>query len=135
MDEDLTADPLALAPVAWNRVVRREFWHAHAPGFSDEAPYEDVIPAHRAVLLAGERATVRGVPGWPAAPTSTCCPAAPATPRGAVATVEGELTELFRSDRWDTPATDRPRAAFRTRFCSYGDRHAAERVVRALIRA
>ncbi|MFI5940010.1 CDP-glycerol glycerophosphotransferase family protein [Streptomyces uncialis] len=58
VDEDLTGDPLALAPVAWNRVVRREFWHAHALGFTDEAPYEDVIPAHRAVLLAGERATV-----------------------------------------------------------------------------
>ncbi|MBC9718163.1 CDP-glycerol glycerophosphotransferase family protein [Streptomyces sp. TRM66268-LWL] len=48
------ADPLAVTPAAWNRVIRRSFWVTHALRF-DDGPYEDVIPVHRATLLAGER--------------------------------------------------------------------------------
>ncbi|MFJ6565817.1 CDP-glycerol:glycerophosphate glycerophosphotransferase [Streptomyces sp. NPDC091292] len=56
--DDLTADPLAITPAAWNRTVRRAFWTAHALRFADHAPYEDIVPVHRAVLLAGERVAV-----------------------------------------------------------------------------
>ncbi|MGA4841568.1 bifunctional glycosyltransferase/CDP-glycerol:glycerophosphate glycerophosphotransferase [Streptomyces sp. G45] len=50
-------DPLAAPPTAWNRVVRREFWTARGLAFS-AGPYEDVVPAHRAVLEAGDRVAV-----------------------------------------------------------------------------
>ncbi|MGW1891729.1 bifunctional glycosyltransferase/CDP-glycerol:glycerophosphate glycerophosphotransferase [Streptomyces sp. NPDC002004] len=53
--DDLTDDPLALTPAAWNRLVRREFWTGHGLRFADHAPYEDIVPVHRAVLLAGDR--------------------------------------------------------------------------------
>ncbi|MEU6124075.1 bifunctional glycosyltransferase family 2 protein/CDP-glycerol:glycerophosphate glycerophosphotransferase [Streptomyces sp. NPDC047123] len=55
--DDLTGDPLAVTPAAWNRVVRRAFWHERRLAFSDGA-YEDVVPALRAVLDAGERLAV-----------------------------------------------------------------------------
>ncbi|MFC7310513.1 bifunctional glycosyltransferase family 2 protein/CDP-glycerol:glycerophosphate glycerophosphotransferase [Streptomyces monticola] len=49
-------DPLAAVPVAWNRVFRRSFWAAHGLRFTAGTdPYEDVLPVHRATLLAGER--------------------------------------------------------------------------------
>ncbi|MFI6941642.1 CDP-glycerol glycerophosphotransferase family protein [Streptomyces sp. NPDC050418] len=48
------ADPLAVTPAAWNRVIRRSFWVTHALRF-DDGPYEDVVPVHRATLLAAER--------------------------------------------------------------------------------
>ncbi|SDK69637.1 bifunctional glycosyltransferase/CDP-glycerol:glycerophosphate glycerophosphotransferase [Streptomyces indicus] len=54
--DDLSAgaDPLAMTPAAWNRVVRRSFWITHTLRF-DDGPYEDVVPVHRATLLAGDR--------------------------------------------------------------------------------
>ncbi|MEV0499678.1 CDP-glycerol:glycerophosphate glycerophosphotransferase [Streptomyces spectabilis] len=52
--DDLTGDPLAVTPAAWNRVVRREFWTGQRLAFS-AGPYEDVVPAHRATLQAGDR--------------------------------------------------------------------------------
>ncbi|WP_030568632.1 bifunctional glycosyltransferase/CDP-glycerol:glycerophosphate glycerophosphotransferase [Streptomyces aureocirculatus] len=52
--EDVTGDPLAVTVAAWNRVVRRSFWSAHALAFS-AGPYEDVVPVHQATLAAGER--------------------------------------------------------------------------------
>ncbi|MFD9907210.1 CDP-glycerol glycerophosphotransferase family protein [Streptomyces sp. NPDC059063] len=55
--DDLGGDPLAAAPAAWNRVVRREFWTARGLAFS-AGPYEDVVPAHRSVLEAGDRVAV-----------------------------------------------------------------------------
>ncbi|MCF3124802.1 bifunctional glycosyltransferase family 2 protein/CDP-glycerol:glycerophosphate glycerophosphotransferase [Streptomyces arenae] len=55
--DDLAGDPLAVTPAAWNRVVRRDFWHAQRLSFTD-GPYEDVVPVHTAVLRAGERLAV-----------------------------------------------------------------------------
>ncbi|MFJ8821785.1 CDP-glycerol glycerophosphotransferase family protein [Streptomyces sp. NPDC102467] len=52
------ADPLTLTPAAWNRAVRREFWAERGLAFAAEGPYEDVVPAHRAVLEAGTLATL-----------------------------------------------------------------------------
>ncbi|MGY0024413.1 bifunctional glycosyltransferase/CDP-glycerol:glycerophosphate glycerophosphotransferase [Streptomyces sp. YJ-C3] len=52
------ADPLALTPAAWNRAVRRDFWTGRGLAFTPEGPYEDVVPAHRAVLEAGTLATL-----------------------------------------------------------------------------
>ncbi|MGW0734250.1 CDP-glycerol glycerophosphotransferase family protein [Streptomyces sp. NPDC002851] len=54
--DDLNGSPLGLTPAAWNRVVRRSFWHAHGLRFTEDKgkawPYEDVVPVHRATLLA-----------------------------------------------------------------------------------
>ncbi|MEV5982751.1 CDP-glycerol:glycerophosphate glycerophosphotransferase [Streptomyces sp. NPDC052114] len=55
--DDLAGDPLAVTPAAWNRVFRRDFWHAQRLSFSDGA-YEDVVPVHTAALRAGERLAV-----------------------------------------------------------------------------
>jgi CDP-glycerol glycerophosphotransferase len=51
-------------------------------------------------------------------------------PPGAVARDDAELVRLFRSGAaWGEDA-NRARAAFRDKFCSLEDGHAAERVVR-----
>ncbi|EPH39306.1 putative CDP-glycerol:poly(glycerophosphate) glycerophosphotransferase [Streptomyces aurantiacus JA 4570] len=52
--EDVTGDPFAVTVAAWNRVFRRSFWVERGLAFSLGA-YEDVVPAHRATLEAGER--------------------------------------------------------------------------------
>jgi len=49
---------------------------------------------------------------------------------GTIATSEDELIEAFRSGRWNDERATALRAAFRARFCSWDDGHAAERVVR-----
>jgi CDP-glycerol glycerophosphotransferase len=51
---------------------------------------------------------------------------------GAVAVDETSLAEVFRAGEWNSPAAAALRAAFRTRFCSYDDGLAAERVVRRI---
>jgi CDP-glycerol glycerophosphotransferase (TagB/SpsB family) len=53
-----------------------------------------------------------------------------AEPPGAVATTEGEVLDALRSGRVSGDDARRLRAAFRARFCSLEDGHAAERVVR-----
>ncbi|MFD4631872.1 CDP-glycerol glycerophosphotransferase family protein [Streptomyces sp. NPDC058284] len=55
--DDLTGDPLAATPAAWNRFFRRGFWQEHELAFSD-GPYEDVVPVQSATLRAGERLAV-----------------------------------------------------------------------------
>ncbi|MEU5689045.1 glycosyl transferase [Streptomyces venezuelae] len=55
--DDLTGDPLAAAPAAWNRVFRRGFWQDQHLAFSSGA-YEDVVPVVTATLRAGERTAV-----------------------------------------------------------------------------
>ncbi|MGW0503132.1 bifunctional glycosyltransferase/CDP-glycerol:glycerophosphate glycerophosphotransferase [Micromonospora sp. NPDC003241] len=49
---------------------------------------------------------------------------------GAVARTFPDLLDVFRSGASETPEADRARAAFRERFCSLEDGHAAERVAR-----
>ncbi|QKW11875.1 bifunctional glycosyltransferase family 2 protein/CDP-glycerol:glycerophosphate glycerophosphotransferase [Verrucosispora sp. NA02020] len=49
---------------------------------------------------------------------------------GAVARTFPGLLDVFRSGALETPEADRARAAFRERFCSLEDGHAAERVAR-----
>ncbi|MDG4865347.1 glycosyltransferase family A protein, partial [Streptomyces sp. T-3] len=57
--DDLAGDPLAVTPAAWNRVVRRSFWVTHGLTFTEgRAGYDEVVPMHRATLLAGERLAV-----------------------------------------------------------------------------
>jgi CDP-glycerol glycerophosphotransferase len=51
-------------------------------------------------------------------------------PPGVVARTEGELIEALRSGAASGPEAAGLRAAFRARFCSLDDGHAAERVVR-----
>ncbi|MFE1953064.1 CDP-glycerol:glycerophosphate glycerophosphotransferase [Streptomyces sp. NPDC059524] len=51
-DDLADGDPLALTPAAWNRAVRRDFWTARGLAFTPQGPYEDIVPAHRAVLEA-----------------------------------------------------------------------------------
>jgi CDP-glycerol glycerophosphotransferase len=51
-------------------------------------------------------------------------------PPGAIARDDAGLVELFRSGAAWGPEANRARAAFRERFCSLEDGHAAERVVR-----
>ncbi|GAA2509625.1 bifunctional glycosyltransferase family 2 protein/CDP-glycerol:glycerophosphate glycerophosphotransferase [Pilimelia columellifera] len=53
-----------------------------------------------------------------------------ATPPGPVATTFDALAELFRKDEVESESTQRARAAFRRRFCSWEDGRAAERVAR-----
>ncbi|MFK0236147.1 bifunctional glycosyltransferase/CDP-glycerol:glycerophosphate glycerophosphotransferase [Streptomyces vinaceus] len=51
-------------------------------------------------------------------------------PPGAIARTEDELVDIFTTGHWQGSRSAQLRAAFRTRFCSYDDGHAAERVVR-----
>jgi CDP-glycerol glycerophosphotransferase (TagB/SpsB family)/glycosyltransferase involved in cell wall biosynthesis len=51
-------------------------------------------------------------------------------PPGPVVATEGDLAEVFRSDRWKGAEADEARAMFRARFCEFDDGSAAERVVR-----
>ncbi|MGW1563465.1 bifunctional glycosyltransferase/CDP-glycerol:glycerophosphate glycerophosphotransferase [Streptomyces sp. NPDC002144] len=51
-------------------------------------------------------------------------------PPGAVTTTEEELTRVLRSGEANDEKAQRARAAFRRRFCTFDDGHAAERVVR-----
>ncbi|WP_326792365.1 bifunctional glycosyltransferase family 2 protein/CDP-glycerol:glycerophosphate glycerophosphotransferase [Streptomyces sp. NBC_00841] len=52
--ETAPADDL---PSVRNRLFRREFWTAHGLHFTD-GPYEDVLPVHRAELLAADAGTL-----------------------------------------------------------------------------
>lgn len=52
---------------------------------------------------------------------------------GAVATTTDELARIFTDGSWDGPANKALLAAFRDRFCPYGDGRAAERVVRRVL--
>ncbi|MCJ1677037.1 bifunctional glycosyltransferase family 2 protein/CDP-glycerol:glycerophosphate glycerophosphotransferase [Streptomyces sp. APSN-46.1] len=49
---------------------------------------------------------------------------------GAIARTEDELVDIFATGHWRGSRSAQLRAAFRSRFCSYDDGHAAERVVR-----
>ncbi|MEU3724289.1 bifunctional glycosyltransferase family 2 protein/CDP-glycerol:glycerophosphate glycerophosphotransferase [Streptomyces sp. NPDC031705] len=51
-------------------------------------------------------------------------------PPGAIARTEDELVDIFATGHWQGSRSAQLRAAFRSRFCSYDDGHAAERVVR-----
>jgi CDP-glycerol glycerophosphotransferase (TagB/SpsB family)/glycosyltransferase involved in cell wall biosynthesis len=53
-----------------------------------------------------------------------------ACPPGAIARTEDELVDIFTTGHWQGSRSAQLRAAFRARFCSYDDGHAAERVVR-----
>ncbi|MGW7193211.1 CDP-glycerol glycerophosphotransferase family protein, partial [Streptomyces sp. NPDC054838] len=51
-------------------------------------------------------------------------------PPGAVARTEDELVDIFATGHWQGSRSAQLRAAFRSRFCTFDDGHAAERVVR-----
>ncbi|MFE1012617.1 CDP-glycerol glycerophosphotransferase family protein [Streptomyces sp. NPDC058794] len=51
-------------------------------------------------------------------------------PPGAVATTQEELLRLLTTGEYDAPEATEHRDAFRRRFCTFDDGHAAERVVR-----
>ncbi len=51
-------------------------------------------------------------------------------PPGAIARTEDELVDIFSTGHWQGSRSAQLRAAFRARFCSHDDGHAAERVVR-----
>ncbi|MFE3584123.1 bifunctional glycosyltransferase/CDP-glycerol:glycerophosphate glycerophosphotransferase [Streptomyces vinaceus] len=51
-------------------------------------------------------------------------------PPGAIARTEDELVDIFTTGHWRGSRSAQLRAAFRSRFCSWDDGHAAERVVR-----
>ncbi|MFD7033624.1 CDP-glycerol glycerophosphotransferase family protein [Streptomyces sp. NPDC059917] len=53
-----------------------------------------------------------------------------AFPPGAIARTEDELVDIFATGHWQGSRSAQLRASFRSRFCSYDDGHAAERVVR-----
>ncbi|WSF34370.1 bifunctional glycosyltransferase family 2 protein/CDP-glycerol:glycerophosphate glycerophosphotransferase [Streptomyces sp. NBC_01351] len=53
-----------------------------------------------------------------------------ACPPGAIARTQDELVDIFTTGHWQGSRSAQLRAAFRARFCSYDDGHAAERVVR-----
>ncbi|GAB2781124.1 bifunctional glycosyltransferase/CDP-glycerol:glycerophosphate glycerophosphotransferase [Streptomyces daliensis] len=53
-----------------------------------------------------------------------------ACPPGLVARTEEELTDILATGAWHSPRSHELRTAFRNRFRSYDDGHAAERVVR-----
>ncbi|MFD6186744.1 CDP-glycerol glycerophosphotransferase family protein [Streptomyces goshikiensis] len=53
-----------------------------------------------------------------------------ACPPGAIARTEDELVDIFATGHWQGSRSAQLRAAFRARFCSHDDGHAAERVVR-----
>ncbi|GHE82510.1 glycosyl transferase family A [Streptomyces longispororuber] len=102
--DDLTGDPLAVTPAAWNRAVRREFWTGHHLAFS-LGPYEAVVPAHRAVLHAGDRV----------AALDRACVRRRERRDGGSAHAPGErhLTVLDRYEDLFTAGYDRPDAAAR----------------------
>ncbi|MBT2481022.1 bifunctional glycosyltransferase family 2 protein/CDP-glycerol:glycerophosphate glycerophosphotransferase [Streptomyces sp. ISL-94] len=52
-----------------------------------------------------------------------------AFPPGAIARTEDELVDIFTTGHWQGSRSAQLRSAFRARFCSYDDGHAAERVV------
>ncbi|MDG4864890.1 bifunctional glycosyltransferase family 2 protein/CDP-glycerol:glycerophosphate glycerophosphotransferase [Streptomyces sp. T-3] len=56
-----------------------------------------------------------------------------AQPPGHVTTTTGELAELLRDGRWSDERSAALRSAFRERFCTYDDGHAAARVVTRLM--
>jgi CDP-glycerol glycerophosphotransferase len=50
---------LTVTPVAWNRVVRRDFWRSRGLAFSPgPGPYEEIVPAYAALLGAGRIAAL-----------------------------------------------------------------------------
>ncbi|MEV8533548.1 bifunctional glycosyltransferase family 2 protein/CDP-glycerol:glycerophosphate glycerophosphotransferase [Streptomyces sp. NPDC051211] len=51
-------------------------------------------------------------------------------PPGAIARTEDELVDIFATGHWQGSRSAQLRAAFRARFCTLDDGHAAERVVR-----
>ncbi|MFE6085764.1 CDP-glycerol glycerophosphotransferase family protein [Streptomyces virginiae] len=51
-------------------------------------------------------------------------------PPGAIARTEDELVDIFSTGHWQGSRSAQLRAAFRARFCTHDDGHAAERVVR-----
>ncbi|WP_406183093.1 CDP-glycerol glycerophosphotransferase family protein [Streptomyces sp. NBC_01006] len=51
-------------------------------------------------------------------------------PPGAIARTQDELVDIFTTGHWQGSRSAQLRSAFRSRFCSYDDGHAAERVVR-----
>lgn len=53
-------------------------------------------------------------------------------PPGAIARTEDELVDIFATGHWQGSRSAQLRAAFRARFCTYDDGHAAERVVRRI---
>ncbi|MEU8778882.1 bifunctional glycosyltransferase family 2 protein/CDP-glycerol:glycerophosphate glycerophosphotransferase [Streptomyces sp. NPDC048606] len=53
-------------------------------------------------------------------------------PPGAIARTEDELVDIFATGHWQGSRSAQLRAAFRSRFCSCDDGHAAERVVRRI---
>ncbi|MEU8437444.1 bifunctional glycosyltransferase family 2 protein/CDP-glycerol:glycerophosphate glycerophosphotransferase [Streptomyces sp. NPDC029216] len=53
-----------------------------------------------------------------------------ACPPGAIARTEDELVDIFTTGHWQGSRSAQLRASFRSRFCSYDDGYAAERVVR-----
>ncbi|MFJ6851235.1 CDP-glycerol glycerophosphotransferase family protein [Streptomyces sp. NPDC091271] len=52
-----TAEPGDALPAARNQLFRRAFWDAHRLRFT-EGPYDDVVPVHRAHLLASDAGSV-----------------------------------------------------------------------------
>ncbi|MFG2622267.1 CDP-glycerol glycerophosphotransferase family protein [Streptomyces sp. NPDC048507] len=55
-----------------------------------------------------------------------------ACPPGAVARTEDELVDIFATGHWQGSRSAQLRSAFRSRFCSFDDGYAAERVVRRI---
>ncbi|MFF8264029.1 CDP-glycerol glycerophosphotransferase family protein [Streptomyces virginiae] len=51
-------------------------------------------------------------------------------PPGAIARTQDELVDIFTTGHWQGSRSAQLRSAFRARFCSHDDGHAAERVVR-----
>ncbi|WP_069173049.1 bifunctional glycosyltransferase/CDP-glycerol:glycerophosphate glycerophosphotransferase [Streptomyces griseus] len=52
-------EPGDALPAARNQLFRRAFWAAHGLAFTeDEAPYDDVVPVHRAAFLASDAGTL-----------------------------------------------------------------------------
>jgi CDP-glycerol glycerophosphotransferase len=50
---------LTVTPVAWNRVVRRDFWRSRGLAFTPgPGPYEEIVPAYAALLGAGRIAAL-----------------------------------------------------------------------------
>ncbi|MFI2783218.1 bifunctional glycosyltransferase/CDP-glycerol:glycerophosphate glycerophosphotransferase [Streptomyces sp. ALB3] len=52
-----TVRPGMAVPAAANQLFRRAFWKAHGLRFT-EGPYDDVLPVHRAALLASDAGTL-----------------------------------------------------------------------------
>ncbi|MFD7491313.1 CDP-glycerol glycerophosphotransferase family protein [Streptomyces sp. NPDC059832] len=58
---------------------------------------------------------------------------APGDTPGAISTTTDGLARIFLDGSWRSPENEALRAAFRARFCPYGDGRAAERVVRQVL--